>query len=216
MPTYDLRHVETTDFQRHDVLGQRIRQAPLRHVGIAIESRDRTIASRGALRANATHMAPPLKTSEMSVSCMGRLDDLDDLDHRDLDTWIDRECQSLANLAREDQYWVHPAVMVSIDRVSGRVRNRRFSCVGFVHECYREAIGIALVDDDQLPPTDRSTLAQIWGESVVQRGPEFGLEGEGPWPVLLPAHILHALDRDDPRDSAYQPGPDDWDYPRPR
>jgi hypothetical protein len=47
---------------------------------------------------------------------------------------------------------------------------------------------------------DRATLVRTWGEAWVsdaQRWSErlrLGLDGQGPWPVLLPAHLLHAVD----------------------
>jgi hypothetical protein len=96
---------------------------------------------------------------------------------------------------------------------------RRFSCAGFVLECYR-SIDVYLVDTEEggLPDVhfdivvkaypeagDREKLARLTGGVTPE---DLGIPGDGPWPVLLPGYIFHALQRiteENPRPPAYTP-----------
>ncbi|MFV8752387.1 hypothetical protein ACNOYE_17720 [Nannocystaceae bacterium ST9] len=209
MPTFDLRESAPLDVLEFDVVGER-ESMHVSHVAVALDKRD-GVRFEDGLRA--AHMMPPL-TREVSVAAhvIGRLH-LSRDEIRNIRDWLDDQTAAFAAirpafrqyyLVREDTH----------DRTSKMEARRRFSCSTFVQDCFRESIDVTLVDEASLPPTGKDTLVRVWGADRVRRGRLAGLTGEGPWPVLLPAHILHALDRDDPRESAYRPQLDDWDFPR--
>jgi hypothetical protein len=81
-----------------------------------------------------------------------------------------------------------------------------------VHECLRSCTGIVLVDLAALPLTERSRMSELWGERAIQMAVyRDELPGDGPWAVLLPAHVLASLARSNPRVSALQPTAAQWD-----
>lgn len=119
------------------------------------------------------------------------------------------------------QYVVHPPVRWERSE-KGRRMYRRFSCVGYVIDCYANA-GIDTVDDDaELPEVDAATLAKAYpdlhrferlpGSAQERFGYEgrkaLGIAGEGPWRIALPGYIFHALQRataEQPRPPAFVP-----------
>ena len=96
-------------------------------------------------------------------------------------------------------YTAHPAVQWIRDEKTGRRRYRKFSCSGFVVECYRGA-GIILVDCDRekLPEVDLPTLRQGYGEWIdnPRIRSRVGLAGTGPWRLVLAGYVLHSLTRE--------------------
>lgn len=78
---------------------------------------------------------------------------------------------------------------------------RRFSCISFVLSAYSDGANIELLDisdPNQLPIVDLNTLAATYGEHVrthEQIRIKIGLAGSGPWRVLLPGYVYHALNR---------------------
>ncbi|MBL9104793.1 MAG: hypothetical protein JNL82_27865 [Myxococcales bacterium] len=93
-------------------------------------------------------------------------------------------------------YVALPAARRHRDPVSGQISRWEFSCAGLVDSAY-QAAGIHLVDQDDLPALERKDAVVIWAggrENLFDRlAAGFGLDGAGPWSVLLPGHILHAL-----------------------
>jgi hypothetical protein len=99
------------------------------------------------------------------------------------------------------------------DIVSRRVVGHRDSCASLVHQCLHSCTGVELVKLDALPACERDRLVELWGERVVEMAVYHDeLDGSGPWQVLLPAHILHALARAEPRLEPFEPAPRHWDY----
>lgn len=96
-----------------------------------------------------------------------------------------------------------PAFDTVTDPVNGRVTGRRFSCAGFVQCAYAEGADVEIVlPADRLPVVDGETVHRIWErppeitEERWQRGLEAsGLSGSGPWRLLLPGYLFHALQR---------------------
>jgi hypothetical protein len=83
----------------------------------------------------------------------------------------------------------------------GRYARTRFSCAGFVFEAYKKA-RIQLLDSDNLPMVNIAVIKLAYPEQVrlmeagrISPG-ALGLEGSGPWPVLLCGYLFHALNRD--------------------
>jgi hypothetical protein len=97
---------------------------------------------------------------------------------------------------------------------TGRRLYRRFSCAGFVVECYG-SVTIQLVNAHEvnLPRVDFGTLSRAYpirqGDRLAARfgltREDLGIPDPGPWPVLLPGYLFHALDRVSP-DGTRPPG----------
>jgi hypothetical protein len=87
----------------------------------------------------------------------------------------------------------------------GTVITTRLSCAGFVLEAYRR-LEIRLVDTSNLPQITLADLVSHYGDDYLNdegTRAAMGLTGDGPWPVLLPSHIVHSCNRelDDAKDS---------------
>lgn len=82
----------------------------------------------------------------------------------------------------------------------GRYVRMRFSCVGFVLEAYRMA-RISLLRLDDLPLVEMADIAAAYPQTRLIRcgaisANALGLDGNGPWPVLLCGYVFHSLNRD--------------------
>jgi hypothetical protein len=170
--------------EKLDVLGYRER-GHLSHVGFAWEfadvSRDNEVAVVDGRPVRRDH-------DKLPVHVIGRVR-LARRERMLMTTWLERHLR--ARLLVGDYIHVDD---VARDRSSGRVIGRRMSGAMLVHECLR------------------SRLSELWGERAIQMSVyRDELPGDGPWAVLLPAHILHALARSNPRVSALQPTPAQWD-----
>jgi hypothetical protein len=117
-------------------------------------------------------------------------------------------------------YRVMPASRDTFDPHTRRAQYQSFSCAGLVASCYRDGARVPLlVEDARLPDVARALTARIWERPFAHLEPEardtlmkrYGLEGEGPWKVLLPGYLLHALNQ--PRSALpYAPKPGDWQF----
>lgn len=189
--------------QRFDVVREDSDSRPgfVRHVGLAVE------AKKGLVSGDCVavcHMGPPLENpGSMPAHCCGSAALTVDEANRVklyLDE-IDAEYAAAPQRpSRLTQYVVHPHVKPWLAK-DGTVQWLRFSCVGLAVESYREA-DIPLVAEESLEPVAAETLdaaypdlAPIQDRSPVLRE-DLGIPGEGPWPVMLPGYVLHALDRD--------------------
>ena len=192
----------------------------VRHVGIL---RDRCDVQFGD-EVGVWHAAPPIvageRTSDMSpdafdlctVHVGAYLEDFSADDAQGIETSladIDAQTPLLpascaesvprANLqGYRSHYTAHPPVEWVRDAKTGRRRYRKFSCSGFVVECYKGA-GIVLVEfeNDRLPEVDLPTLRQGYGELIdnPERRSMIGLDGDGPWRMLLAGYVVHAVAR---------------------
>jgi hypothetical protein len=89
----------------------------------------------------------------------------------------------------------------------------RFSCVGFVVEAYRDAgLNVVVTDEANLPAVDLATLAVAYPElaaadfgALLNRRYHWGCDGNGPWPVLMPGHLFHALAKIGPGERDFLP-----------
>ncbi len=102
--------------------------------------------------------------------------------------------------AAEQLYCVFPHALPFCED-DGRYARMRFSCVGFVFEAYKSA-RIKLLDSNDLPMVDFAVIRSAYPRSVhlmenrVINPEALGLQGSGPWPVLLCGYLFHALNRD--------------------
>ena len=97
------------------------------------------------------------------------------------------------------QYVVHPPVQWVTDATTGRKRFRKFSCVGFVCECYEQGAGIRLLDLEggRFPAVDLKTLVDVYGDRLENERirERFGVVGPEPWPIALAGYAMHSLSR---------------------
>jgi hypothetical protein len=166
-------------------------------------------------------MAPPLRfgppMGKMIAHAVGYLDPLEPDERNKIKLWL----SELQTLGAKPGYHVLPATRSTPDPGTGRPQYRSFSCAGFVATCYKEGVGVSLiVDEPLLPEVERTLTEQIWERAHLhlpreRRNPllqRLGLLGPGPWRVLLPAYLLHALNRAR-SELPYGPCPTDWKFP---
>lgn len=110
-----------------------------------------------------------------------------------------------------DQYVMCPPMrQTARDTNTGNRKFTQYSCVGFVLECYLGA-KIDLLDwqSPDYPVTRLPELKDIYDFIVAndQVRQKIGLNGNGPWRVPLPGHLLHGLTRssDEVRQKPYLP-----------
>lgn len=144
-------------------------------------------------------MGPPMAIAPpdiMTATVGGRI--LTEEERVFVDDWL----ADMATRTSDVTYIAHPASSLITDAVSKRPIGFRFSCAGFVQFCYRDAVGVHLVAEDVLPDVDRDTVVHVWShvipsnwsDAVVNRAlRSFGVQGGGPWPLLLPGYLIHAL-----------------------
>lgn len=122
-------------------------------------------------------------------------------------------------LTREKTYTARPPIEPQPADAGETVLYYRFSCVGFVQHCYRRVLGRSLVDEGALPTVTLDEILAVW---LAARNPErrvrMGLPPPGPWRVLLPAHVFHAIDKAGARpfQLPFRAGPQHAKFPKPR
>lgn len=206
----------------YDVLGQD-GNIPcfVRHVGLSNEPVE---AIRNGNTVNVAHMKPPLSSDDqMKVHACG-IAELTDDECRQIETFITErmsEHQALQQ-SKTGGYIIRPH---AIDRreTDGTLVCRRFSCAGFVIEAYEDAnIFLVETDENNLPLMDVDSLRNAYPDifdshnwrSLNERY-KLGLDGDGPWPVILPGYLFHSLSRtaEDIRQKTYPPRPGDEYFP---
>jgi len=122
---------------------------------------------------------------------------------------IDESTPKMSGQSAWKQYVALPSRKSVRDKRSGKKKYQRFSCSGFVEECYEQA-GILLVtaDSARMPDVPLSLILTAYPDASRDRLRKWiGLDGSGPWPVTMAGYIVNSLDRDsvDVRNSAYEP-----------
>lgn len=178
-------------------------QAPgfIRHTGLASDTGEH---DRGNVPV--VDMAPPMRlTGPMKADAIGAAVLTDD-ESRKIKDFVDRHdgehkaAQKLSRATFQEAYCIFPHA-TPFNEVDGRYVRMRFSCSGFVFEAYKRA-RIELVDLAQLPHVtlDKISLAYTDYSAFLERlefREKVGLQGDGPWPVLLCGYLLNALNRDE-------------------
>lgn len=112
---------------------------------------------------------------------------------------IDHQTQpARESLGWPAQYVVHPPVQWVTDRTTGTKRFRKFSCVGFVQECYDAGAGISLLDlAEGMPSVNLATLVAAYGDQIrnVRLRERLGIHGSEPWAIALAGYLMHALSK---------------------
>lgn len=189
--------------QRFDVLGQhsKTKHGFVKHVAL-FDDDDREV--RHDCEVTAIHMGPPLEqVTAMRTNVVGSVPLTND-ERKRIALWVERvkdEYEAAGVVGKSGilrQYVIDPPWEDQPDKRTGIRRYRRYSCAGFVFDAYQR-IGIELVELDraQLPEVAWEVVESVYEISNDRRGllTKFGLHGDGPWRILLPGFILHALNR---------------------
>jgi len=204
----------------------------VQHVAILADDAD----LRWGASATVSHMGPPLvageetkKARHAKPECVVHLAGTAQLSLDEQDAirdWLEEVDKEPGPDNPFRRYIVNPHWEWHRARETGRRLYRRFSCAGFVLECFK-SIELDLVDTQEgsLPDVDFDVVAEAYPVARARRhlerltrGPtpddpglkleDWGIAGDGPWPVLLPGYIFHALERigeDNPRPPARAP-----------
>ena len=90
------------------------------------------------------------------------------------------------------------------DPTSNRVTGWSFSCAGFVNAAYRDGASVQLLmNEEDLPDLSFESIQEIWSHLYEQVGQNeikfrklmrrYGICGPGPWKILAPGFLVHAL-----------------------
>lgn len=199
MPAQRLDNTPIT-VRRFDVAAQDSGDIPefVRHIGLAQRHQQGVTRKNAAL--TLIHMGPPLSKHalalEIDATATAALTANETMQIR---AFIDElQLEYAAQEARGfRQYVIHPHA-TEPDR---QFPFRRFNCAGFVVEAYRDA-GIELVqlDDGSLPRVSLETLKRAYPDQAKSLERKklratLGLDGDGPWPVLLAGYVINAMAR---------------------
>lgn len=117
-----------------------------------------------------------------------------------LSAWL----SDLSTRQESCQYVALPSEERICDPINNRVTGWRFSCAGFVNAAYRDGASVQLVvNEEYLPDLTFESIHEIWShidermaqnESMFRRFVErCGICGHGPWKILAPGFLIHAL-----------------------
>ncbi len=201
MPT---RRVGSTPIaiRRFDVIGLDASSEPgfVGHVALAAEGRSGHVASETL---PVDHMRPPLeRPGECHADwvCSAGLSVRERRQIGVFSAMIESEYKAAQIGSSREQYVICPHVE-NVRRDDHTILYRRFSCVGFVLEAYRDA-GISVLWTDLAPrplvgldalKTQYPEFARILDRPRERK--KFGIPGDGPWPVVLSGYVLNALAR---------------------
>jgi hypothetical protein len=164
------------------------------------------------------HTFPPLvagpQTSERSgheydrckAHCLSYIEDLTQSEIDGITTKLEELDKQIAPASKLEQYSIEPPVDSFRDEETGTKRYLRFSCVGFVVECYKDAVVLLSDDRSGFPGIDREILLKAYraNDKVLRR---FGVKGDPPWRLAMPGYVLHSMNRpaEEVRRDAYVP-----------
>jgi hypothetical protein len=198
MPAIDLDQ-GPQKLSRYDVVGKRAERQTsfVTHVGL-YDADNQFVKTGDAV--STVHMRPPLEQGKtIKVHVAGHVPFTND-EIKEISVWIAEIIDEYhkENIGPERQYIIHPPWEDEYDLNTGVRRYRRYSCAGFVLDGHHQVhIELVQIDEDSLPDVKLSIIISAYPvaerHSIV-RG-RYGLKGDGPWKVLLPGYVLHALSR---------------------
>lgn len=182
---------------------------------------------------NVLDMGPPLhgqgRSAKDIINAVGSVPLTDD-EANTIKMFIERqELEHIASFSDDpngsakqirEVYCIHPHAETLLATNGDHIRTR-FSCAGFVYESYKAA-RITLFDINGLPKdVDDKTIESLYSvqlRMLMRYGIELedlGLEGNGPWPVMLCGYLFHALNRsaEEIRCRPYEPTFEDRYFP---
>ncbi len=198
MPAFDLAE-HPSALSRFDVLGVHSEQVARFVEHVALLNSDNRKVNYGDT-VDVVHMKPPLRTDDsLCAHVAGRIPLTND-QINSIKAWIvtvDDELRT-QNARRGKQYIIDPPWKDICDENTGAHRYRRYSCAGFVLDAHlRVDVSLLMIDKEALPEVPQQTLEAAY--PGVFQNPDlldrFGLQGNGPWRVVLAGYVLHALDR---------------------
>lgn len=198
MPAFDLAENPTT-LRRFDVVGDRSEpfRGFVKHVAL-LNADDRDVDNDDSV--DVVHMGPPLETNgSLDAHVAGSIPLTND-QINGIKTWIAKvkDEYQVENARKFDQYVIDPPWNDVCDKNTRIRRYRRYSCAGFVLDAHIQVdVTLLVIDKETLPEVPRQTLEAAY--PVFLENPDcrerFGLQGDGPWRVVLAGYVFHALDR---------------------
>ncbi len=198
MPAIDIEQ-GPQKLSRFDVVGAQVdRQTRfIRHV--AFLGQDIQSLEAGD-EVTAVHMCPPLEDGgRIKVHVAGRVPLTND-EVKEIESWWEEIADEYKRLGirTASQYVIRPPWKDEYDPNTGIRRYRRYSCAGFVLDGHLQVnIELLNTSEAKLPPVDRQTIISAYPRSCRHTNllSSYGLEGNGPWNVVLAGYVLHALNR---------------------
>jgi hypothetical protein len=184
---------------RYDVIGEHSADLPrfVKHVALSL-------ADEGEIRCDQNidvmHMGPPLSRRGAVRAHVAGSIPLNNEEIREIETWIaeiedEYEDSSVDGNIRA-QFCIHPPWKDELDPNTGVRRYRRYSCAGFVLDAYHQVrVDLLEIDENALPEVDRRLLSLAYPRAPLESLQPFGLEGAGPWRIVLAGYVLHSLSR---------------------
>lgn len=197
MPAFDLAQGRQT-LTRYDVVGQHAEDGTRFVTHVALHDAD-DFAVEADGDVSVVHMSPPLKQGEaIKAHVAGRVPLTND-EIKEISAWIKEIADEYdkTGVGARDQYVIDPPWKDEIDPNTGVRRYRKYSCVGFVLDGHLQVdIELLRIKKSSLPRINQKTIASGYpgaAENPEQLA-EFGVEGPGPWRIVLAGYVLHALD----------------------
>jgi len=224
---------QATPFREYSVVGEYAEtglRSFVRHVAILKNGQPLV----GPARVEVYHMGPPIVAGDKSAAAVSfdqrscRADVVADIaldaeEREAIEDWLaEVEKQDRSGVEAFQQYVVMPHLEWVRSAETGRRIRQRFSCAGFVIECYGAAEIVLIDTKAELPEVDEELLAFAYPDlAKLERADErirtrygfkgredLGLHGQGPWRVVLAGYLFHSLKRataDNPRPAPYVP-----------
>lgn len=215
---------QSSDIRVHDALGQDAKDVTSFVCHIGISSGNVEVKNQQVVLAKMVEMCPPLIVPRVGekpdpeydcIDVVGNIE-LTASESKQIAIFIEETARELESIPKRQQYTVHPHFRDRTDPKSAR----RYSCAGYVQQAYEYA-DIDLIDLATIPDVGLETILPAYPDNQAEleqpRARAFvGLKGDGPWPVLLPGYIFHAMNRppQDCRTTPYKPQVGDECFPR--
>jgi hypothetical protein len=165
-----------------------------------------------------THMRPPIDIGDArhfihpvtAPDVIGWVEDLTDAERAKMLTWLAEVSRIMEPFPPAppgvwlDEWLRHYILLPPVQEQRDVAEDSgpysyRFSCVGLVLACYRQAkIDLLDTENTAYPKVFLNTLTDIYGQGNILAPHNLhavGLSRPQPWPVPLPGHLFHALSR---------------------
>lgn len=197
MPCHDLETGPQT-VMRFDVVGQYSASANRFLAHVCLLDSDSVAFSAGAL-VKVAHMKPPAQRGDLQTGHVACYVPLTNDQIRDISIWLDEIMDEYKAANVKEQYVIHPPWQDKNDPLTGTRRFRRYSCAGFVIDSHNQ-VGLDLLDinEDALPEVNYQQIASAYpliASANRNLLGKFGLEGDGPWRIVLAGYVMHSLNR---------------------
>lgn len=198
MPAHDLV-AQAATLNRFDVVGEHSKTAPgfIQHVAL-FESSDRGVDYGDAV--DVVHMGPPFEIGgRLNAHVAGSVPLTND-QIKAIETWIEtvKDEYQVEDAGWRKQYIIDPPWDDCRDKITKVRRYRRYSCAGFVIYAHlRAGVSLLMIENESLPEVTADTVRTAYPHASRHSDllTELGLEGDGPWRIVLAGYVLRALNR---------------------